>query len=44
MSRLDRFAILRRPWLLQLIEEVDAAALTRFPSLCRYARTMLVNA
>lgn len=43
MSRLDRFAILRRRRLLQLIEEVDAAALTRFPSLCRYARTMLVE-
>ncbi len=43
ISRFDRFAIMRRRWLLDLIEKVDAAALTRFPSLGRYARTVLVE-
>ena len=42
-SRLDRFALLRRRWLLQLIAKGDVSALALAPSLCRYARTVLVE-
>ena len=43
VSRLDRFAIMRRRCLLRLMDKFDAAALARFPSFSRYARTMLVE-